>query len=135
MKDAKVVGYSAYVNKRESPERMIDGNMDTKWCDVTDTPNYVDFDLSTSVPVSGWKLISAGRESHSYVTAACFLQGRNSLTEDWKTLDRIAGNHKNEVVRELSEPVSVRYIRLYITQPMQNPASSCARIYELEIYK
>lgn len=135
LKDAKVIGYSAYVNKRESPERMIDGNMETKWCDVTDTPNYVDFDLGVSAPVSGWKLVNAGRESHSYVTAACFLQGRNSLTEDWKTLDRIAGNHKNEVVRELSEPVSVRYIRLYITQPMQNPASSCARIYELEIYK
>lgn len=135
LKNAKVIGYSAYVNKRESPERMIDGNMETKWCDVTDTPNYVDFDLGASTPVSGWKLVNAGRESHSYVTAACFLQGRNSLTEDWKTLDRITGNHKNEVVRELSEPVSVRYIRLYITQPMQNPASSCARIYELEIYK
>lgn len=135
LKNAKVIGYSAYVNKRESPERMIDGNMETKWCDVTDTPNYVDFDLGASAPVSGWKLVNAGRESHSYVTAACFLQGRNSLTEDWKTLDRITGNHKNEVVRELSEPVSVRYIRLYITQPMQNPASSCARIYELEIYK
>ncbi len=135
LKNAKVIGYSAYVNKRESPERMIDGNMETKWCDVTDTPNYVDFDLGASTPVSGWKLVNAGRESHSYVTAACFLQGRNSLTEDWKTLDRITGNHKNEVVRELSEPVSVRYIRLYITQPMQNSASSCARIYELEIYK
>ena len=134
MKGAKVIACSGFVNDEESPERMIDGDTQTKWCDITGMPNYADFDLGESRKVSGWKLVNAGQESHSYVTRTCFLQGKNSLSEEWKTLGRLDDNRKNEVTGLLTKPESVRYIRLLIAQPAQETGSRDARIYELEVY-
>ena len=68
MKGAKVIACSGFVNEEESPERMIDGDTQTKWCDITGVPNYADFDLGETKNISGWKLVNAGQESHSYVT-------------------------------------------------------------------
>ena len=65
LKAAKIISYSGYVNNREKPECMIDGNKDTKWCDTGMTPNYVDFDLGEAQDISGWKLVNAGEESHT----------------------------------------------------------------------
>ena len=45
MKGAKVIACSGFVNEEESPECMIDGDTQTKWCDITGVPNYADFDL------------------------------------------------------------------------------------------
>lgn len=134
MKGAKVIACSGFVNDEESPERMIDGDTQTKWCDITGMPNYADFDLGETRKVSGWKLVNAGQESHSYVTRTCFLQGKNSLSEEWKTLGRLDDNRKNEVTGLLTKPESVRYIRLLIAQPAQETGSRDARIYELEVY-
>ncbi|MFR2615804.1 glycoside hydrolase family 38 C-terminal domain-containing protein [Parabacteroides goldsteinii] len=134
MKGAKVIACSGFVNEEESPERMIDGDTQTKWCDITGVPNYADFDLGETKNVSGWKLVNAGQESHSYVTRTCFLQGKNSLSEEWKTLGRLDDNRKNEVTGLLTKPESVRYIRLLIAQPSQDTGSRDARIYELEVY-
>lgn len=134
MKGAKVIAYSGFVNDKESPAQMIDGDTQTKWCDISGVPNYVDFDLGATKSVSGWKLLNAGQESHSYVTRTCFIQGKNSLTEEWKTLGRLDDNRKNEVTGLLANPESVRYIRLLIAQPSQNTGSRDARIYELEVY-
>ena len=134
MKGAKVIACSGFVNEEESPERMIDGDTQTKWCDITGVPNYADFDLGETKNISGWKLVNAGQESHSYVTRTCFLQGKNSLSEEWKTLGRLDDNRKNEVTGLLTKPESVRYIRLLIAQPSQDTGSRDARIYELEVY-
>lgn len=134
MKGAKVIAYSGFVNDEESPAQMIDGDTQTKWCDISGVPNYVDFDLGATKSVSGWKLLNAGQESHSYVTRTCFIQGKNSLTEEWKTLGRLDDNRKNEVTGLLANPESVRYIRLLIAQPSQDTGSRDARIYELEVY-
>lgn len=135
MKGAKVIASSGFINPKESPEYMIDGDMETKWCDISGVPNYVDFDLGDVKPVSGWKLVNAGKESHSYVTRTCFLQGKNNLNEEWKTLGRLDDNRKNEVTSLLAKPESVRYLRLLIAQPSQDTGSRDARIYELEVYK
>ena len=64
MKGAKVIACSGFVNEEESPERMIDGDTQTKWCDITGVPNYADFDLGETKNISGWKLVNAGQESH-----------------------------------------------------------------------
>ena len=68
------------------------------------------------------------------MTRTCFLQGKNSLSEEWKTLGRLDDNRKNEVTGLLTKPESVRYIRLLIAQPSQDTGSRDARIYELEVY-
>lgn len=49
-------------NDNEKPERIVDGDVDTKWCEVGSALNYVDFDLGEAKTVSGWKLVNAGRE-------------------------------------------------------------------------
>lgn len=68
------------------------------------------------------------------LTSACFLQGRNSQTEEWKTLDNIDGNRQNVVSRMIDTPAQVRYVRLMITRPMQHAGGKVLRINEMEIY-
>ena len=94
--------------------------------------NYVD--LGEAKTVSGWKLVNAGREDKGYITSACFLQDRNSQTEEWKTLDNIDGNRQNVVSRMIDTPAQVRYVRLMITRPMQHAGGKVLRINEMEIY-
>lgn len=134
LKDAKIIAYSGYFNDNEKPERIVDGDVDTKWCEVGSALNYVDFDLGEAKTVSGWKLVNAGREDKGYITSACFLQGRNSQTEEWKTLDNIDGNRQNVVSRMIDTPAQVRYVRLMITRPMQHAGGKVLRINEMEIY-
>lgn len=133
LKGAKVVAFSGEVNSKEAASKMIDGDTETKWCDNKNLPSYVTFDLGEPKSVSGWKVVNAGEESSDYITRTCLLQGRNSLTEEWNTLDMFDGNTKNEVTRSFT-PADMRYIRLYVTGPTQHVGESVARIYELEVY-
>ena len=80
-----------------------------------------------------WKLVNAGNEGSVFITHTCFLQGRNSPDEEWKTIDELSDNKKNTVVRQF-KPTSVRYVRLLVTQSTQNNSLKAARIYELEVY-
>lgn len=132
LKNAKVIAKSGEVSGEEKAENMIDGNPETKWCDTSSAPYFVVFDLGQEQTVSGWSMLNAGSESASYITKTCLLQGRNSETEEWKTLDMFDGNRKNEVMRSFT-PAKMRYIRLYVVSPEQD-GTDAARIYELEVY-
>mgnify|MGYP000573886947 CR=1 FL=1 len=89
-------------------------------CDTSILPNYVDFDLGENKTISGWKLLNAGQESQSWITSDCFLQVKNAVNEEWKTVDGIFGNSGNEVSRNLSQPIEARYVRLLVTRPTQS---------------
>ena len=130
---AKVIDRSGQVNANEKAENLVDGNEETKWCDTSDAPNYVTFDLGSSKTISGWKMVNAGIEDASMITRSCILQGRNSLTEDWKTIDLLDGNSQ-DVVARLVKPVSYRYIRLFVVSPTQGTDHDAARIYELSVF-
>ena len=121
------------MNANEKAENLVDGNEETKWCDTSDAPNYVTFDLGSSKTISGWKMVNAGIEDASMITRSCILQGRNSLTEDWKTIDLLDGNSQ-DVVARLVKPVSYRYIRLFVVSPTQGTDHDAARIYELSVF-
>ena len=60
------------------------------------------------------------------------MQGRNSDTEEWQTLDMFDAN-RNNIVNRAFTPTTVRYVRLFVINPTQGnePAS---RIYEFELY-
>lgn len=131
---AKIIGCSGYVNDREKPEFLIDGNPDTKWCDTSTLPNYVDFDLAKPTKISGWSMLNAANESVGYVTSTCFLQGRNSLDDEWTTIDCVTGNRRNTVSRQIGEPQTFRYLRLLVAQPTQMADLNGTRIYDLQVY-
>lgn len=135
LKPEQIIASSGHTNNNEKPAFLIDGNETTKWCDISMLPNYVDFDLGVEKEISGWKLVNAAQESFSYITSNCFLQGRNSLNEEWRTLDFVTGNKQNVINRFLSKSQKVRYLRLLITQPVQAPNGKDTRIYEFEVYE
>ena len=112
---------------------LTDGKSDTKWCDTQAAPNFIVYDLGEEKSVSRWRLLHAGAEMRDYITRAVLLQGRNTPTEEWRTLDMLDGNRNDEVSRELSN-VSARYLRLYVVGPTQNPGHDATRIYELEVF-
>lgn len=133
LKEARLVGWSDAVNEREKAEMAFDGNLETKWCDIRSNPSFLVFDLGATKRISGWKLVNAGRETASYITCDCFLQGRNSETGEWKTLDRVAGNRDNVIERAASG--ECRYVRLLVTRPEQDVHGKDTRIYEVEVYE
>lgn len=134
LKPENIIACSGYTNDDEKPEFLLDGDENTKWCDISRLPNYVDFDLGSEKEISSWKVVNAAQESHSYVTSTCFLQGRNNESEQWRTLDFVTGNKQNVISRSFGKPEKVRYLRLMVAQPVQSPGGSDTRIYELEVF-
>lgn len=132
LKDAQIIAVSGEVNHSERAALLIDDNLETKWCDSKPAPNYVAFDLGKNTIVKRWRMVNAASEQASYITRTCLLQGRNSLTEEWRTLDMFDGNRKNIVDRTF-DPAEVRYVRIYVVNPMQGQ-DAAARIYELGVY-
>ena len=130
-----VMGCSSYVNEKEKPACMVDGDENTKWCAIAGMPHYVDFDLGSERSIKGWKILNAAAENHSYVTSTCFLQGKSDKNGEWRTLDYVLGNRANVVNRMLNKAENVRYLRLLVTQPMQSATGKDARIYEMEVYE
>jgi alpha-mannosidase len=90
------------------------------------------FDLGAPVEVSRWRLLSAGAEHPSYITRTCLLEGRNSASEEWRTLDMFDANRSNTVDRSFAA-ASVRYVRLFVVNPTQG-SDSAARIYNFELF-
>ena len=133
LKQAKLIKCSGETNEKEVARYAVDGDVKTKWCDTSTAPNYIDFDFGKEQTIRGWKLVNAGNEGGVFITHTCFLQGRNSPDEEWKTIDELSDNKKNTVVRQF-KPTSVRYVRLLVTQSTQNNSLKAARIYELEVY-
>ncbi len=127
-----MLSVSGEVNEWERAANLIDGNTETKWCDSQQAPHYVVYDFQQPTTISHWHLLNAAAEDRSYITRTCLLQGRNSLDEEWQTLDIIDGNRSNIVDRDF-QPVSVRYVRLYVVSPTQGRGGA-SRIYELSIY-
>lgn len=133
LKQARLIKSSGETNEREQAGFAIDGDLKTKWCDTNAAPNYIDFDFGKEKILSGWKLVNAGSEGSSYITRTCFLQGRNNVNEEWKTIDELVDNNKNTVIRQFN-PTTARYLRLLVTQSTQDKELKAARIYELEVY-
>ncbi len=133
LKEASVVEVTGEVNRREKAVNLTDGDPETKWCDITQTPNYVVYDLGGEKTVSGWRLLNAGIESAEMITRTCLLQVRNSTTDDWKTVDMVDGNRKNDFSRTFNS-VTARYVRLYVVSPTQGTGQDATRIYEFEVW-
>lgn len=132
LREAKVIAVSGEANDDERATLLTDGDPNTKWCDPQAAPNYVVFDFGKPTTITRWRVLSAACEQSAYITRTCLLQGRNSDTEEWQTLDMFEGNRNNYTDRSFAA-TSVRYLRLFVIAPTQGQ-DSAARIYELEVY-
>lgn len=129
-----MIAWSGYVNEKERPEFLHDGDLSTKWCDTTGIPSYVDYDLGAPCVISGWSMTGAAIENPAYITSTCLLQTKNRVDDDWRTADAMFANKKNTVRRVLNAPVTARYVRLLIVQPEQSAEGNATRIYEFSVY-
>lgn len=130
-----VVASSGFVNEGEAPALLVDGNADTKWCDVGNTPSFVEFDLGRSETFGSWKIVNAGHENNSYVTGAWLVQARNTPAEDWKTVECVTANSRNILSKKFDNEVTARYVRLYVLQPAQSTGAEATRIYEFALFR
>lgn len=130
---AKITGYSGFVNRNERPEMICDGNEDTKWCDTGAKPHHIDFDLGEQKTVSHWSILSAGAEMQAYVTRSALLMGKQQEGDEWKIIDILDGNKKNITDRKFPAQ-QLRYLRLLITAPEQDGDGNATRIYELRVH-
>ena len=129
-----VIARSGEVNRREIAEYAIDDDIDTKWCDVSETmPKYIEVDLQKESVINGWSVLHAGVESQNYITKEYSLQVRNSLDEPWITVDTVYDNEEYQTDRRLEEPVQARYVRLEVTKADQNDGVK-VRIYEFVVF-
>ena len=135
LKPEHIIGWTGFVNDKEHPKMLVDGDETTKWCDTSGVPSYVDFDLGETTEINAWKVVNAARENIAYVTSSCLLQGRNNTNEEWRTLDFFTGNKRNIVTKRFETPQNVRYIRLNVIQPVQGADGRNARIYEFGVSK
>lgn len=130
---SNMIGWSGYVNEEEHPRFLHDGDISTKWCQVSQLPTYVDYDLGVPTKISGWSIVGAASENPSYITSTCLLQVRNDLSEEWKTVDALVANKRNYAKMALSNPVEARYVRLFVVQPEQSADGHGTRIYEFAV--
>jgi len=128
------ISWSGFVNDSEHPRFLHDGDVSTKWCDLSGIPAYVDYDLGEQRKISEWSIVCAGVENPSYITSTCLLQVRNNPADEWKTVDALLANKRNVVRRTLSEPAEARYLRLLVVQPEQSADGGATRIYEFAVY-
>ena len=132
LKSARLVTVTGECNDRERATNLVDGNDNTKWCDVKPAPNYVVFDLGATQRVSRWRLLHAGAEDFSYITRTCLLQTRCSESDEWVTVDMFDQNRSNVTDRRFT-PTDARFVRLFVVGSTQTTGDA-TRIYEVELY-
>lgn len=128
---------SGYATTSEMGAKIVDGNTATKWSSrdtqADNGAHWVKLDLGNSYQISRWVVTHAGSESPGYITRDFRLQRSNDGVT-WTDVDTVTGNTINVTSRTVS-PFTARYVRLYITNPVQPGTTNVsARIYELELY-
>ena len=70
-----VIERTGQVNQSERAEAAIDGDIATKWCDISDAkPKYITVDLQKDTRIKGWSVMHAGLESLDYIAEEYSLQ-------------------------------------------------------------
>ncbi len=116
-------------DKDQGPGAVIDKDPLTYWVSNPTSrvsgPKWLVFTFSKAVTIDSWSSIhrgymdtGAGYHNPRYNTRDFCLQTSEDGKE-WSTVDDIVGNSDYTVERTLSEPVTSRYFRIYITKPVQ----------------
>jgi len=129
IKGKTIISYSSYVNANEAPEKLIDGDYTTKWCDnASANPKWVTVDLGANRMLNTFVLRNCKTREPGYANARSFRIQVSPDNRIWTNVYRTTDNTDNITSVELDQPVSARYVRLMIDEP------ATARIYELEAW-
>ena len=134
LKGARIVDYSGYVNSAESPEKIVDGDYTTKWCDTStispadrDPKRWVTMDMGSEYPISTFVLRNC-RTVENFANTKAFRIQISIDGEEWYNAYSTTTNTDDITVVQLSEPAQARYVRLAIDE------TATPRIYELEAW-
>ncbi|CZT56300.1 Glycosyl hydrolase family 92 [Eubacteriaceae bacterium CHKCI005] len=126
------------VKPAEGPEYAVDGDNKSKWSSKTtdeDGNYWLEVDLGANYAIDRWVVVNASinGETVGNNTSDCELQIKTG--NEWLTVDSVKGNTAATIDRTIKNPVSARFVRLYITKPVgSNPSSVSARINEFQLY-
>lgn len=132
------IAYSGTANwKTEVGKFAADGNPETKWCDNTQGEGsypWLEYKYNDSVTVSRWAVLGAlGIENENDLLRDFKLQYCSESTNEWEDIDGITENKDNQIVRLISEPVTAKRFRLYVTAGEQG-GSKTPRVYEFTLF-
>ncbi|MFC5532596.1 discoidin domain-containing protein [Cohnella yongneupensis] len=142
----KTATASDVIASNESANQAVDGIATTKWTSQPPSSvpgdKWLRVDLGSNYDITRWVVKHAGSngESTTYNTKNFKLQ-RSSDGNTWTDVDTVANNTASVTDRNVTS-FNARYVRLYITTPVQDNAAyfqtpgdrSNARIYEFEAY-
>ncbi len=128
----------------EAAEHAIDGTTATKWCANDALPHWLTITFPDSTPINYIVIKHAGTTTapsgdpgandHSGMNTTNFLI-QHRVDGAWETLFDVVGNPgtaEGDITEHgLAEAVTIKDLRLYITDPGEDNA---ARIYEIEVY-
>ena len=129
-KSASASGYTA---SSESPDKALDGIINTKWCTTNYGSQWLRVDLGEVKTIAQIVVSHAemGGEGSSLNTAAFHVEVSTDGSSYTEIL-RVNGNTASQTVNAV--PVTLgRYVRLVIDEPTQG-GDSAARIYEFEVH-
>lgn len=138
------ISYSATANPQEVGERAADGDPETKWCDNNQGDGsfpWLEYKYNDFVTVSRWAVLGAlGKELwndllRDFKLQYCFehTDEYNQHIEEWRDIDIITNNTDNQIVRLISEPVTAKRFRLYVTKGEQDGGKT-PRVYEFTLF-
>ncbi|NOU71236.1 carbohydrate-binding protein [Paenibacillus sp. LMG 31458] len=133
------------------PELLVDGisnDTNKKWVTTNlATPHWAIIDLGEPKTIASYRLYNASlvgepvtRNTKDF--ALQYLPDENGVTWDnvtaqsgWVNMDSVTGNNDATVNRNLSAPVTARYVRLWVTKASTEVGKEFVlRIHELELY-
>ncbi len=135
----KTVYVNGQANDGESGDKAVDGDDSTKWCYTASRVNWLIVDLGEETAFDTWvlKSASAGGESWAYNTRDFHIQ-ISSDGNGWQTVSSVLSQGGYEgadgiLCGKLAEPVSARYVRLYISYGSFF-FDTQVRVYGFELY-
>ncbi|WP_305302759.1 discoidin domain-containing protein, partial [Romboutsia ilealis] len=128
-KDSKA---NAEVNKNEAAKLPFDGRLNSKWCTLGESGNWIEVDLGKENIIKELRMshAQAGGETASMNTSEYTIEISQD-GENWVELDDIKGNNKAVSRDDLNYELA-RYVRVKVNKSEQG-SGGATRIYEIEV--
>ena len=123
-------------NENETPDHAVNGIYDQKWCSPIDEKGaYMDVDLEKAYTINRWLVKHTGKiEGSGWNTKEFSLQYKLNAEDNWTIADQVTDNKDDITLRDI-EPITARYVRLFVTKAGQDDDEGHVRIYEFSVFE